>query len=106
MIPRLRATSPISSAEYLSEANAHQSLLFLPVSIFASMYGLYTLAIAVVPIFLWYAYSTVYRLRFKQYEDLPRAPPSLIWGHLATIGEFYKKGDSRRHIGVFTRDGF
>ncbi|KAF1346945.1 cytochrome P450 [Delphinella strobiligena] len=62
------------------------------------MFGLYTLILAAVPILLWYAYSTVFRLRFKQYEDLPRAPPSLIWGHLATIGEFYKKGDSRRHI--------
>lgn len=70
------------------------------------MLGLYTLIIAAVPVLLWYAYSTVFRLRFKQYADLPRAPPSLIWGHLATIGEFYKKGDSRRHIGLCNRDGF
>ncbi|KAL1305714.1 hypothetical protein AAFC00_007301 [Neodothiora populina] len=62
------------------------------------MLHVYPLAAAAVPLFIWAGYSYLYKLRFKQYEHLPRTPPSLIWGHLATIGDFYKKGDVRRHI--------
>lgn len=65
------------------------------------MVGVYTVALAAVPVLLWAAYSYLSYVRFKQYEHLPRPPPSLIWGALATIGEFSRRGDSRRHIGMW-----
>lgn len=47
---------------------------------------------------VWYSYTLLRYYRIKQHEGLPRAPPSLFLGHMKVIGEYYRKGDIRRHI--------
>lgn len=56
---------------------------------------LLTLLVPVVQLLGWW----VYRLRFKQYEGYPQAPPSFIWGHMEVIGKTMKLQDARKHIG-------
>lgn len=41
-------------------------------------------------------------MRLEQFADFPQPrKPSLLWGHMRLLGEQFKKGDPRRHIGVY-----
>lgn len=41
-------------------------------------------------------------MRLKQFADFPQpGKPSLLWGHMRLLGEQFKKGDPRRHIGMY-----
>ncbi|KAJ9641506.1 hypothetical protein H2199_005476 [Coniosporium tulheliwenetii] len=46
----------------------------------------------------WYSYKTLKYYRIKQNEGVPQPPPNIFLGHMKVIGEFYRKGDIRRHI--------
>lgn len=46
----------------------------------------------------WYSYKTLKYYRIKQNEGVPQPPPNFFLGHMKVIGEFYRKGDIRRHI--------
>lgn len=46
----------------------------------------------------WFAYKTLRYYRIEQNEGIPQAPPNFFLGHMKVLGEFYRKGDIRRHI--------
>ncbi|KAK3689685.1 cytochrome P450 [Podospora appendiculata] len=37
-------------------------------------------------------------IRYKQYQDIPQLPTSLLWGHLKIMGEFMSNGIPDRHL--------
>lgn len=67
----------------------------------------YTVFYVILPLLIavsWYLYIELKRTRFAQNASLPQPPPTLLLGHLKSIGEFMSKGDRRRHIGELYND--
>ena len=50
----------------------------------------WTLVATIVPILLFYLWKKVTYYRTKQYAGFPQLPPSLLWGHLSTLGKLVK----------------
>lgn len=59
----------------------------------------WTLVAAIFPILLFYLWKKVTYYRTKQYAGFPQLPPSLLWGHLSTLGKLVKTNRSNIHIG-------
>ncbi|CAI7627544.1 unnamed protein product [Penicillium palitans] len=58
----------------------------------------WTLVAAIFPILLFYLWKKVTYYRTKQYAGFPQLPPSLLWGHLSTLGKLVKTNRSNIHI--------
>jgi hypothetical protein len=43
-----------------------------------------------IPLVALYLYNLLYRMRFKQRNDLPQPPPNLLFGHLNFFGKAMK----------------
>ena len=67
----------------------------------STMADIVRVLLALMPLLLWYLYTEAKRQRFKKYAHIPHLTPSLVLGHMKTIGDFYKTGDKRRHIGEY-----
>lgn len=60
----------------------------------------WTLVATIVPILLFYLWKKVTYYRTKQYAGFPQLPPSLLWGHLSTLGKLVKTNRPNIHIGL------
>jgi MFS superfamily sulfate permease-like transporter len=64
-----------------------------------SAYMAWAVLVGLVPLVVIYMWKRVIYYRKKQYAHLPQLPPSLVWGHLATIGKLKNTHKENIHVG-------
>ncbi|KAJ5211048.1 hypothetical protein N7491_010864 [Penicillium cf. griseofulvum] len=58
----------------------------------------WTLVATIIPLLLFYLWKKAIYYRTKQYALFPQLPPSLLWGHLSTLGKLSKTNRPNIHI--------
>jgi hypothetical protein len=56
-----------------------------------------------IPVVVLYLYRRLRYYRFEQFKDFPQPPPSLLWGHILSMGEAMKAVgalDTQKHTGT------
>ncbi|KAJ6043323.1 hypothetical protein N7499_005749 [Penicillium canescens] len=64
----------------------------------------WTILVGIFPLFVIYLWKIVTYYRTKQYAHLPQLPPSLVWGHLATVGKIRNNHRPNVHVDELFQD--